>query len=243
MERAEIKRTLAGWRPGSNPAQDPEILHALDAAALDPELRDWLKRHATFQEGTADALRNLPVPDDLVSQILARRRIVRPAFRRSYTVWIAAAAGIVAALVWAWSVLPVDPGPDYSTFRRRMVRAAIREYRMDITTTDVTAIRAFLARNNAPADFEFPDALAQLRTVGAGALSWQGGRTSMVCLDGGADGMLYLFIVPRSTLAGGAPEAPEYTQVNRLSTSTWSRDGKTYVLASSASLDALRKYQ
>lgn len=242
MDRAQAKSILTRWRPSPSLDSDPEVQEALALSEHDPELASWLQRHGQVQNATAQAMRHLPVPSDLAAEILARHRIVRPTFRWNHPIRIAAAAGFIAALLWAWSIFHSDSGSDYTTFRSRMVRAAIREYRMEITTPDLTAIRSYLSRQNAPADFELPSGLAGLPAFGAGTLSWQGGRTSMVCLDAGQDGMFYVFIVPESGLTASPTAETEFAQVNRLSTGTWSHNGKTYVVASSASLEAIRKY-
>jgi hypothetical protein len=242
MERAQAKETLTRWRPGAHLDSEPDIREAQRFALADPETAWWLERHRQFQDATCQALRELPVPSDLASHILASRRILRPAFRWHQPLRIAAAAALAAAAFWLWSFLQVAPGTDYTTFRSRMVRAAIREYRMEITTSDLSTIRSYLASHQAPADFEFPSGLASLPAIGAGTLSWQGGRTTMVCLDGGPDGMLYVFVVPETGLSSAPPTETEFARVNRLSTGTWSHNGKTYVVASSASLDAIQKY-
>lgn len=250
MDHPHVTTTLARWRP-SLPDQprldpDPELAQAHAAADADPHLAAWRERHARFQEGTRLALRNLPVPGDLADSILANARspILRPAFPTPTPAWLAAAAAVAALVVAAFLILRPTPNDsaDFTTFRHRMVRAALREYRMDVTTPDLAAIRTFLAQNQAPADFQLPPGLAQLPAVGAGTLAWKDGRSAMVCLDAGADGMFYLFVVPSAKLAGPPPDPPEFAQVNRLSTRSWTLDDRTYVLATTASPEALKNY-
>lgn len=242
MEPALAKSILARWRPGPHLTDDPAIQQARAVAENDPHLGPWLDRHSRFQQDVTEALRSLPVPDDLASRILAAHRIHRPVFRWTRPLLVAAAAGIIAAALWIGTLGRIDSGSDYSTFRRRMVRTVTREYRMDITTPDVTAIRSFLARNSAPSDFELPPPLARLSAVGGGTLAWQDHRTAMVCLDGGPDGMLFLFVVPEADLSRAPSPEVEFKQVNKLATGTWSSHGHAYVLASAASMETLRKY-
>lgn len=242
MERSEAQTILAAWRPGLRLEEAPEVQAALDQSKHDPILSAWLEGHVRFQQDAVRAIRALPVPPNLAQTILARRKVVTPPFRFRPSAWIAVAAGLVAILMGLWWVSPSDSDNDFGTFRRRMVRAAIREYRMDIETSDLNVIRAYLAQSKAPSDFELTPGLSRLQPVGAGSLSWQGGRAAMVCLQGGPDGMLYLFIVPQSDLKGPVPNEPEISQVNRLATGAWTRNGKTYVLASSTSLEAVRKF-
>ncbi len=243
MEPAQAKSILARWRPGEPLDSDPEIQEAIRILNRDQDHAEWLRRHSEFQAATAAALRRLPVPTHLAAGILAaaRPRVLMPSFRWRRSLRLAA-AGVVAALLAAGVLLRDGTTTDHTTFRGRMVRAALREYRMEITTNDVPAIRAYLARKNAPADFNLPPGLAVLPALGAGTLSWKDGRASMVCLDGGPDGMLYVFVVPEAELSGAPPARTEFARVNRLATGTWTHQGRTYVVASSASLDTIRKY-
>ena len=242
MERSKAQSILAAWRPGLPTEADPELQAAFEAARSDPVLSAWLEQHTRFQREAMQNLRELPIPPNLARQLLERHKVVPVPFHRRPSRWLALAACLIAVLIGLWAFVPFESGNDFNTFRRRMVRAALREYRMDIETPKLDAIRAYLAQTRAPSDFELTPELSRLRPVGAGALSWQGGQTAMVCLDGGADGMLYLFIVSQGDLRGPTPGPPEWTQVNRLATGTWSSSGKTYLLASSAPLEAIRKY-
>lgn len=241
MNRDEARRVLQTWRPDCPSREDPEVHRALRVAAEDPELQRWLERHIAFQRGTRDALLSLPVPHDLAERIRAEARIARPQFGLR-VLWGAAAAvlllgGLLASL---WIGHPRERA-DFSTFRGRMVRAALREYRMDVVTNDLASIRSFLAQHQAPADFQLTPSLSRLTPVGGGLLSWQGRPVSMVCLDGGEIGMLYLFIVPTRSLQNGAPREPALQQVNRLGTVAWSAGERTYLLAAAAPPDELRK--
>ncbi len=214
---------------------------ALDLAARDPDLNAWFEAHRAFQETARAALRELPPPADLADQILAARKTAHPAFRPS---WLRALAGAAAALLIG-AFLLFRPFPessdraDFATFRGRMVSSILREYRMDITSTDLAAIRTFLQKHQAPADFKLTPALASLQPVGGGLLHWQGQPVSMVCLKERRLGMLYVFVAPSDTFAGPVPGDPRLESVNRLSTVSWSRDGRTYLVASAASPDEL----
>lgn len=242
MTREEAKALLIDWKPPAAPpgGADPALQRALELAQSDPELRAWFEAHKAFQSAASRALRELPVPPDLAEQIVARRKIARPAFGGFGRLLAVAASlailAVVVSLVFTGRSKPAATDrADFETFRNRMVRAAAREYRMDIITNDLAAIRNFLAQNKAPADFELPPSLAALPPAGAGLLSWQGDRVSMVCLQGN-QGMLYLFITPTESLEDGGPPAPQSAEVATLSTVSWTRDNRAYVLASHAPL-------
>lgn len=247
MSPTQAKFTLARWRPDLPGPPEPDVVEALQCVASDTALREWWQAQQQFHRDVAAALRQPPVPATLANRILAARRrpqgILRFLPYRAAPWWAAAAAavGVLAATVVLWpSAQPADQA-DFATFRSRMVRAALREYRMDVVTNDLALIRGFLSRNQAPAQFELSPSLAALPPVGGGLLSWQGQRVSMVCLDGRDLGMLYLFVVPTQSLVEGVPGQTTVEQVNRLSTASWTRGSLTYVLASSAPPSALRQ--
>lgn len=254
MTRDDAKMILVAWNPESPPdPADAELQEALALAERDLELGRWLRQQRDFHRATRSALRGLAVPPDLADRILAARKTVRPQFGgvgRGLGLggaagrW-AAVAGIVLllGLVGAqWFRAGGPAGTDFATFRSRMVRTVTREYRMDVVTNDLGAIRGFLAAHAAPADFALPPGLAALKPTGGGLLSWQGQPVAMVCLDGGRVGTLFLFVVPSNNVAHGRPEAPVIEQVNRLGTVAWTDQGRTYVLAAAAGAESLRGF-
>src|SRR5207247_562403 len=143
----------------------------------------------------------LPVPDDLRQRILARvasrtdeQRQTRHSSLVTHTlnIWwrqpsfIAAAVAItvLAALIVFW------PSPksaeSFSSFRARMVQTALRNYRMDLVTADLSAIRQYLSTNQYYADYVLPEPLEKLPGDGCAKLKWHDKKVSMVCFDTGA---------------------------------------------------------
>jgi hypothetical protein len=240
VNKQEAKRILLAFRP-DDPA-DPQITEALQEVERDPDLRQWYERQRAFHRTVSETFRQVTVPAGLKERILARRKIVAPPFWRRRPVLIAAAAAIV--LLLALAGLWWRPGPDrtFDTFRSRVVRSALREYRMDIVTNDAAQIRRYLAAQNAPADYRLNARLAKLPTVGAGLLSWLGRPVSMVCLDSGDAGMLFLFVVDRSAVQPAPPGTPEFLRVNKLMTASWTQGERTYVLAGHGAKETLQRY-
>jgi hypothetical protein len=63
----------------------------------------------------------------------------------------------------------------------------------------------------------------------------------------GAPSDLFLFIIDRSALSAPPPQGPpqgppQFAQVNRLTTASWSMNGKIYVLGAVGGEDWLRKF-
>jgi hypothetical protein len=241
MNREDARRILVAWRPGMPDLDDPEIAEALKLATRDPELAAWLEQHAAFQSATQQALRSIPTPPDLADAILARRPVLRPAFHSQTVGWLAAAALLIAVGLAAVLFWPKGES-DFDVFRSRMVRAAIREYRMDIVTNDLAAIREFLKTHAAPSDFELTPSLATLQPAGAGLLTWHGQPVAMVCLKSERAGMFYLFVMEREQLGRGAPTTADIQQVSRLATASWERKNRVYVLAASTPLEEIQSF-
>lgn len=235
MNSTEAKNVLIACRPGTDDLRTPEADAALEVARQDPELRHWWQQQQEFQNRIRAGFRDIPVPEHLRERILARAKTVKlPVWRHSVVLSAAAAIVLLLTVAVLWKRSPAEGS--FQTFRARMVANVLRQYRMDLTTGDMTRVRQFLATNNAPADYVLPPPLNRLPVMGAGLLSWQDRRVSMVCLDGGTNGTVFVFIVDSRALPD-APQIRDRAQVSELSTVSWSDAGKTYVTAGAGELD------
>jgi len=242
MTTRAAKEILVGYRPGVPDEVDPPMAEALALAQQQPELAAWFVQHCAFQQAMRAKLRSAPVPAELRARLLAGRKVIRPGFWQRPSVWLAAAAALVL-LLGLGAMLFRAPVPDrFADFRSRMVRVALREYRMDIVTNDMAQVRAFLASRGGPADYELKPGLAKLQLSGGGLLRWRGHPVSMVCFDRGDQEMLYLFVLGRGAAKDAPPSTPRVEQVNKLVTVSWSQGDKVYVLAGPEGGDFVRKY-
>jgi hypothetical protein len=230
VNSAQAKTVLIACRPGTDDLRTPEADAALELARRDPELRAWWKAQQAFHNQVRADLAGIEVPPDLRDRILSRAKVVKlPVWRHPAALSAAAAIVLLLTAVAVWKA-PSSAENSFETFRSRMVRNVLRQYRMDITTSDMTQVRQFLATNNAPANFVLPPKVNELPVMGAGLLSWRDRRVSMVCLNGGTNGTVFVFIVDSRALSH-APRQRELAQVSELNTASWSEAGKTYVVA------------
>ena len=242
MTREQAQRILLLYRPGRTDADDPEVAEALECARRDAELGQWLEQHSAFQVAMRSKLREVPIPPDLKDKILAQRKIVRPAIWWKNPAWLAAAAALVlCAGLAAWFLTPRVPD-HFADYRSRMVRAALREYRMDIVTNDMRQVREFFASHHAPANYAVPAGLQRLPLTGAGLLRWRNHPVSMVCFERGNQQMLFLFVLKRSAVEDPPPATPKMSQVKKFTTASWSQGDKTYILAGPPEPDFAQKY-
>ena len=242
MNATEAKTILLAWRPGHGDVRDPDVAAALELARNDPALKAWLERHGEYQRAVAKNFQEIPVPADLRARLLARPKIIAPLAWWRKPGWLSAAAAVALLLgLAAWWVRPPAEN-SLPVFRSRMVGAVLRQYTMDIVTNDMTQVRAYLASRRAPSDYVLPEKLNRLPLTGAGVLSWRGERVSMVCLEAATKDTLFLFVVDGASVDGTTGSATEFTQVNKLTTASWTQGGRTYVLAGSGSRESLQQY-
>jgi hypothetical protein len=242
VNASEIKRALAAYRPGTADVREPEIARALELAARDPEVSAWLKEQAAVHEALRELFDRMPVPDGLRDRILGVTPFPRRGRWPGYVPRVAAAAAVVVALGWSAHWLGTPNSPVLADFRGRMVRAVLREYRMDIQTGSMAEVRDFLRSRQAPADYRLPPGLGELPVAGGGRLTWQSQPVSMVCFDRGEGALLFLFVLEHGAVPDPPRSQPEFVRVNRLMTASWSQDDLTYVLAGELEEASLRRY-
>ncbi|MGZ5569420.1 MAG: hypothetical protein ACXWKG_20595, partial [Limisphaerales bacterium] len=102
-------------------------------------------------------------------------------------------------------------------------------------------LRHWMEARRAPADFDVPKGLAQLKLTGGGVLHWHNHPVSMACFDRGDKQMLFLFIMEKNALAD-PPSAPQSEKVKKLATVSWTQGDNTYLLAGPGDMESLRKY-
>ncbi|MCW5558116.1 MAG: hypothetical protein KIT22_09845 [Verrucomicrobiae bacterium] len=237
MTAEEAKRILLACRPGTDDASDPEVRAALAVAERDPVLAAWWRQQRQAHAILTERFREIPVPADLKASLLAtRRKTIEVAWwpsARFRTLALAAAAALAALLVVLfWR--PAREADTFAQFRDRMVRTVVREYRMDLTTGAESEIRGFLREHQGHPEFQLRGKAAAVPLFGAGRLSWRGNPVSMICLERRPKVLMYLFVIERSALTAPPGEAPEFAEVVRRATASWSSGGLVYVLASEA---------
>jgi hypothetical protein len=241
VNSAEAKRILIAHRPGCDPATEPDIAAALEQVGRDPALAHWWEQQQAFHASMKKGFGEIPVPEGLRDQIRGRAKVIPFPWWQQPRTWAAAAALVLlaglATLLWK----PAPQEGTFETFRSRMVRNVLRQYRMDIQTNDMATIRQFLATNNAPATYTLPPKLAQLPPMGAGVMSWQTSRASMVCIDTGPTGTAFLFVVKRADVQKAPGASPEFAPVNKLMTASWVEGENVYLLAFHGEGETLKK--
>lgn len=245
MTRDQARQVLLPYRPGTVDERDPKFSEALELVRGDAELARWFQEHCAFQRAMRAKLQQIAAPADLRERILAAQaapKIIRPIAWWRQPAWMAAAAAVVLLLGLAAFWRQPRASDRFANFQTRMVSTALREYRMDLVTNDMTQVRQFLRGKGAPGDYEVTKGLAQLHLTGCGLLRWRGNPVSMVCFDRGDKEMLFLFVVDRSAVKDPPAETPQVSRVNQLLTVSWVRGDKAYLLAGPEESEFVQKY-
>jgi hypothetical protein len=247
VNRERAKQILLLHRPGTADEGDPALAEALAWLQRDEELQRWLEVQRATQEAIRRQFKKISPPAGLKEQIIAER----PWHTRPVAPWhlatLAAVAIVIVALgVW-WSGLEPREDRSFAGYRQQMISTARRAYGMQLETNNLESIRFFLKEHGAPSDFVPPAGPAQ--ATGCLTVPWQGHQASMICfktgrpLSPGQSSDLWLFIIDQSSLPD-APKAvtPQITTFNQVTTASWTRLGKTYVLAIEGDEALLKEY-
>jgi hypothetical protein len=243
MDSHQAKKVLMLFRPGSADEAKPEFEEALKQTKYDPELATWFEQHCAFQKAAREQFSQIAVPVDLKDRILSETR------PRNVVLWwrtplaLAAAAAIV--LLGGLAAFWFKPGgtDNFFAYRNRMVRSAMRDYRMNLLTNDLNEIRRYLKENQAHGDYVLPKPLEKLPGTGCAILSWQGKRVSLVCFALNPRNDLLLFITDRRTVSDAPPAGKtQFTPVGKLMTASWSAADKVYLLAGPGDQEFLKQY-
>jgi hypothetical protein len=243
MTSHQAQAILARYRSGIDDPTEPDVAAALEQAGRDPELGRWLEQHSALQRVIRSKLKEIVPPPGLERRILVGRRLVPLPTWQTRPRFLAVAASIVLFLGLATVWLMPRGTNRFADYQERMVRGALRNYRMDLVTNDLVQIRSYLLKNQTHGEYQLTRELEKLPGEGCAILSWNGRRVSMVCFDAGDQRDLYLFVINRADLRDPPPTpAPQFKKVNKLMTASWSAGDKTYVLAGPGDQEFLRRY-
>jgi hypothetical protein len=248
----ESKKVLLRYRPGRE-ADDPEMAAALAMCERDAALRAWFEEHCRAQLAIQESFRKITPPAGLKEQIISEHEAaMRAAWWQQPRVLAAAALIIMlaAVAVFWWQREGDSPdGVGIASYRMRMVKDALRLYRMELETGDLEQIRRHLASRQAPADFVLPEALGRASVTGCATTRWQGANVSMICFlknksnPNGAKSDMWLFVTDQAVVKDPPPPGErKAAKVNRLFTVMWTQDGKVYLLGTEGGEAELRKW-
>ncbi len=243
MNSQEARDILRRFRPGCPEADDPDVVAALAQARRDPELAGWLNRQQAFHACIRAKLQSIAPPAELREKILARQPPAPKVlwWRRPAYLALAAMVVFLCCLAAYW-LKPLEPSR-LESFRIRMTKEALRGYRMDLATHDMSQVRAYLAQHSPHGHFVLNPSLEKIPVLGCKLMRWQNQPVSLICFGQNKTDLLWYFIIYQSALAGETiTHQPVLQSEGKLMTAIWTQGTHTYFLAVMGDEQALRKY-
>jgi len=235
MNNEAARLILQAYRPGGQDADDPQFREALEQAQRDPELARWFAKEQELDSRISAKLKaSVTPPAHLKSQLLAQRKIVRPVAWWRQPAWQLAAAACLALLV-TLGVLWFKPAgqTQFAAYRSEMADFTAHKLdRLDLMSRDVPEVRRWLAQKESHGDLVIPTGLDGRPSLGCRLLDWKGHKVSLVCFDMENKQVAHLLVVDSAAFKDAPTESPVFNQVGDVATASWSRGGKTYVVAS-----------
>jgi len=254
MNNEAAKLILQAYRSGGQDANDPQFQEALAQARRDPELAPWLAQEQALDARIGAKLgRAIAPPANLKAQLLAQQKIVRPVIwwqRPAVRYALAACLALFAtvAVVWfnAWRANEFQAhGDNFATYRATMADfTGFKLNRLDMKSSDVAEVRRWLAQKNSHADLVLPVGLEGRPSLGCRVLDWQGHQVTLVCFARESGQVAHLLVVDQSLFPDAPGESPVFNEAAGVATASWSRGGKTYVVASkgASQLDLMKLF-
>lgn len=235
MNNEEAKLILQAYRPGGQDANDPRFREALEQAQRDPELARWFANEQALDSRISTKVQAaIKPPAHLKSQLLAQRKIVRPVVWWKMPAWQLAAAACLALLVTLGGLwLNSNRSDGFGRYRSSMAEFVGHKLdRLDLMSHDVAEVRRWLSQKESHGNLVIPAGLDGLPSLGCRLLDWKGHKVSLVCFELENKQVAHLLVMDTAAFKDAPDESPVFNQVGDVATASWSRDGKTYVVAS-----------
>ena len=250
MTNEQARQILLCYRSEVPEAEDPELAEALRLCERNVELRVWFGAQAGNQAAIRKAFREIEPPAGLREQIISEHRAALRAtwWRRPRLLAVAAVIMlfVAGALVWSqWGGLRPNE-LSLTAFRTRMVKEALRLYRMEMESNDLDQVRQYLASLGYPADFALTKPLQATKVTGCLRTRWQNRNVTMICFlrdktaPPAVQSDVWLFVMDQAGIKD-SPSKMNFTRVTRLSTATWVKDGKIYLLGTEGDEAEIKK--
>jgi hypothetical protein len=183
------------------------------------------------------------VPGELMTQLLAARKIIPVRAWWEQPAWVSLAACLMLILGLSGWLLHSAGQPRFTEFRTFVADSAAQLEHLDHLSPNLVEVRQWLQDRNAPSDFMVPAGLEGTPSIGCRKFSWNGRSISLVCFKIDNVGTVHLFVMNRSNLRHVPAGAnPEFAVSNGgVATASWSNDQRVYVLAGKMDEKELRR--
>ncbi|MDQ6622423.1 MAG: hypothetical protein M3Y86_02910 [Verrucomicrobiota bacterium] len=236
---------MSTYRAGEAPLDEARVQEALRKAEADPALARWWSEEQELDRIVAAKLATTPVPAGLKARLTPTLETKAPMARSTWSRGLLLAAASIVALAaffGSWRG-PFQPAASLADYRGEMVSFIKVAPSLELESADMTRLKQFLAKANAPAGFTVPKNLQRYQPLGCRVLRFRGRDVSLVCFKLGGDKLAHLFVTdPKMVRTSGRASTPEFAEEDGWMTATWSEDGQAYLLAVKGDRAAVEKF-
>ncbi len=249
-ESIQIRLQLQVMRPNGQDTGDPALAEALQQAAGDPALKQWLAREQEFDRAFATALASVPPPPALHATILAGAHASRRAsrWRRTARILLSAAASVVllAGIAGFWLRPDSASADSLAEFRSSMIHALEETNPVQHKTPQAENARVWLAAHHGIADPDIPPGLCSRETIGCKVFEWNGTKVTLICFRPCPSGnpqsaSAHLFVVDENDAPALLDSASrQFAQTEAWASAAWTQNGKFHLLLSRSAMPHLQ---
>lgn len=245
MDNQEVRAILSAYRAGESVAGDARFEAARKQAEADPALTQWWKEERELDRLIGQKLEGVAVPAGLKARLLdAERRSMpgRATWSRKITL-LAASIVLLAVFFGSWRGL-FQPATSLADYRDEMVSFVRLDPALDLETSELSRVTAFLKESGGPSGLNIPRPLQNLEPVGCRTLRFRGQNVALVCFRREQGDFVHMFVVNRKAIAKlrGSSGEPQFTAHGDWMAATWTDNEHTYLLTAKGSRESLEKY-
>ena len=234
MDLEEAKYLLQSYRPSGKDADDPHFSEALALTQSNPELQGWFARQQGISRAIESKFKEIPVPKDLRNRILTGQ-IERENPRQWTFGHTLAAAAIVLILLTPIAYFAnrfEASGPQtFAAMKIDMGNYLSRFFVLEMQSSQIDEIQGYLQDEQNFPSFEVPDTLAKYPGIGCQLIDWHDENIALICFN--VDGeVVHLFVLePTSLDTKSIGSIPEFEQIDRWATYTWTDKSRAYFVS------------
>ena len=130
---------------------------------------------------------------------------------------------------------------NFAAFRDQMTYFAVAGYNLDVQSDNLDELRQQFASKGWPADYNVPEGLTKLIVRGGCLTKWQDHKVSMLCLKSSDQHGVWLYVIDQKALPDAPKQSvPQLRTEGTLTTASWTKNGKMYLLAAQGNEEFLR---
>ncbi|MDF1811777.1 MAG: hypothetical protein P1V20_06170 [Verrucomicrobiales bacterium] len=249
MDREEAKFILSAVKSDDiGTDNDKKIAEALKMAESDELLGQWFQEIQEFDSLMKSKLQDIPVPQDLKSNILTGIKVSQvPKARRRRSLWLAAAAVIFLTGLALWQTFaPVEKEKiSITEFHNGMLEQLKQLRSIDQRSGDPAIVTNYLAGHGVPPDFAMPARIENNVLIGCKVLKWHGHKVTLICFDdpdSGKGAELHVMTIHADAIKEYQEQESTIVSQNEWSSTVWKSGEQVYFIAAKNAADRdLRK--